>query len=107
MQRDTAVFTPREDGSLNRPWIYQHVRNLKGVVRSMTDPTSQNSTIPTVIGNTLKDYLLSHGYEATAVMEILAASVASLTVIDFMGHLCPKGLPIKEAEYMWGLIARS
>jgi hypothetical protein len=104
-QQDDAVI-PNRDGSLvDQPWIFQHVRTLKGVVGSITDRNPLDTKFPFFsFGEAVKEYLLAHGYEASAVKEIATASLTSSTVVDFIGHLCPKGLPVKEAEYLWGLI---
>ena len=87
------------------PWVYQNIRNLQGVVRSTTDNTPLNVTLPPFLNDATKDYLVSHGYETSVIMEIMTASITSLGVVEFLGNLCPKGLPVKEAEYLWRLIS--
>jgi hypothetical protein len=72
----------------------------------MTDCSPLDTKYPSYLfGDAVRDYLLSHGYETSAILEIASASIASSTVVDFIGHLCPKGLPVKEAEYLWGLLS--
>lgn len=104
-QQDNAVIPDRDDSPVDQPWIFQHVRTLKGVVGSITDRTPLDTRFPFLFGDAVKEYLLAHGYEASAIKEIATASSTSSTVVDFIGQLCPKGLPVKEAEYLWGLIS--
>src|ERR1700730_13718826 len=62
------------------PWVYQNIRNLQGVVRSTTDNTPLNVTLPPFLNDATKDYLVSHGYETSVIMEIMTASITSLGV---------------------------
>src|ERR1700722_330603 len=87
--------------------VYQHVRSLKGIIRTITKPpnvaTDDDQSIPD-LGLATNSYLSAHGYNVGAIYQIEHAFNIHQTSQGFINYLHSRGMPWKEAEYVWGLL---
>ncbi|KAG1797980.1 hypothetical protein EV424DRAFT_1546419 [Suillus variegatus] len=75
------------------PWIHHRVRTLAGVVGSVP------------VTDDIERYLQAHGYKVSAVWSIIHAFKDAFGPDDFMAYVCPKGMPVLEAAYIYELIS--
>ncbi|KAL6298829.1 hypothetical protein BKA93DRAFT_830393 [Sparassis latifolia] len=87
-------------------YIYQHVRNLAGIVKTLLGPCT-DSTPALSLGHQADAYLQAHGYSNDANMTLCHAYSLSGTLEEFIEKLAPKGMPIKEIKYLWCLCGPS
>lgn len=96
------------------PWIHHRVRTLAGVVGSVpvtddigTDDAQDLEDFPPwgILGDSAERYLQAHGYKVSAVWSIIHAFKDAFGPDDFMAYVCPKGMPVLEAAYIYELIS--
>lgn len=89
--------------------VYQHIRSLNGIIRSIERqpdiPTDDDETIPK-FGPATDSYLTTHGYSVGAISRIEHAVETYKTSQAFINYLHSRGMPWREAEYLWGLLER-
>lgn len=111
----TVVRSPvisRSQSTLDEPpiaIIYQHVRNLRSIIRSITKPPSvaaedDDDSVPD-LGPATNKYLRAHGYTVGSISQVEhAISIYDTSEAQFINYLNSRGMPWKEAEYVWGLL---
>ncbi|KAG2117888.1 uncharacterized protein F5147DRAFT_768029 [Suillus discolor] len=57
------------------------------------------------LGDSAERYLQAHGYKVSAVWSIIHAFKDAFGPDDFMAYVCPKGMPVLEAAYIYELIS--
>jgi hypothetical protein len=88
------------------PYVYQHVRNLTGIVDSLTEPpepTVQDERPPS-LGRVVDSYLEAHGYKDSSIFTIVCSYTDAQNVGDFVKSLCSKGMAQREVEWLWDFI---
>jgi hypothetical protein len=87
--------------------VYQHVRNLNGIIRSIDRhldiPADDDGSIPK-LGPTTDSYLSTHGYTVGAISCIEHAVETHKSSQAFINYLHSRGMPWREAEYVWDLL---
>ncbi|KIK33060.1 hypothetical protein CY34DRAFT_18626 [Suillus luteus UH-Slu-Lm8-n1] len=106
---------PHAHSSLHSPsYIHHLVRTLAGVVDSVSVATqtstgdahgSEDFPPSGILGIDAERYLHAHGYKASAVWSIIHAFKDAYGPDDFMAYVCPKGMPMLEAAYIYELIS--
>ncbi|KAG0708174.1 hypothetical protein DFH29DRAFT_871091 [Suillus ampliporus] len=100
--------------SQSPPYIHHLVRTLAGVVDSVSVAAQTNTgnvcdledfPPPGILGIDADRYLHAHGYKASAVWSIIHAFKDAYGPDDFMAYVCPKGMPVLEAAYIYELIS--
>jgi hypothetical protein len=86
--------------------IYQHIRNLAGITKTLTDapaPTSpdDDEERPPSLGLIIDSYLTAHGYKTTSILYIAFAYKEMSSMEAFADMLCGKGMARLEAEWIW------
>lgn len=86
------------------PSIFSHVRNLSGIVGSLTwEPVPDNMPLP-FFGHLAMAYLQSHGYNIPSVLHVFSTFQSTSTAEEFAAVLARKGLPLTEGNFLWHLI---
>jgi hypothetical protein len=90
--------------------IYQHIRDLRGIVKTLKEAEMYPiCDIPPFdnLGPLADKYLISHGYDDGSLRHIdYAARHAkcdnnSHAFVDYLGY---RGMPLLEAQFLWDLI---
>lgn len=86
--------------------IYQYIRSLDGVEDILYEVPPYNHSPPPLptLGEHSDFYVASHSYNQDAVLHIHHASQSSHNAKQFSEYLAEKGLPVREAYYLWALL---
>jgi hypothetical protein len=89
--------------------VYQHIRKLNGIIRSIDRqpdiPADDDGSIPK-LGPATDSYLNTHGYTVGAISRIEHAFETYKSSQAFINYLHSRGMPWREAEYVWDLLQR-
>lgn len=95
---------------LVRPSVLKYIRDLQGVTRAITDRNSllaHNTASRTAgLGNAADRYLESHGFTASAKMQISHAYRNNVDINGFISEVCSLGMSAAEAEWLFSIINR-
>jgi hypothetical protein len=84
--------------------IHQYERSLAGITSVLYEPRpSTPSGIPS-LGNLGNRYVETHGYHESAIRYIQSAYERSNNVGEFTDYLSERGLPEREAHFLWLII---
>jgi hypothetical protein len=106
-----STVSRSQSGSEDPPTgpVYQHIRRLDGIIRTISRPpdfaTDDDQSIPK-LGPATDSYLSAHGYTIGAISQIEHAFDIHLTSQAFINYLSSRGMPWREAEYVWGLLQK-
>jgi hypothetical protein len=100
----SAVFSNRLPSAGSSPVVYQHVRELSGIVDSLSAPPKPDDTPLPNLGPLAMSYLHAHGYSTSAILHIYTYYQKSNSPDDFAMKLSVKGLPFVEGKYVWEVI---
>ncbi|KAL4062071.1 hypothetical protein V8B97DRAFT_1878228 [Scleroderma yunnanense] len=102
------VHTSSDFGTHNPHFTFHFVHSLSGVVdkvKSLADNFEEDDyPLPGILGLLAERYLKAHDYIASAMWFIIHTFKESYGPQEFVDHLCPKGMPLLEAEYLFELI---
>ncbi|KDQ50047.1 hypothetical protein JAAARDRAFT_51443 [Jaapia argillacea MUCL 33604] len=85
--------------------VYQHIRELSGIKRSLTRLCSSEEQAPKPsLGEWADKYLERHGYTLRATNTVAFEAQASGSRDSFCSNLAKKGLPVCEADFLYDLI---
>jgi hypothetical protein len=71
----------------------------------LTEPPAVDDDTPLpFLGNLAKSYLQAHGYDTSSILHISCSYQQSSSADDFTDSLSRKGLPVKEAKFLWDII---
>ena len=85
--------------------VFQHIHNLTGITATVTNPPTVDDDTPLpFLRNLAKAYLQAHGYDTSSILHISYYYQQSSCADDFINGLSRKGLPVKEAKFLWNII---
>ncbi len=114
-----ALFTPSSDPLVlpsqtatsrqqPRVLIYQHVRNLCGIVSTLLSPQPKSDDLVMSLGALADRYLRSHRYTPKSWQKIVAIyKTSERDFAVFEERLCQRGMPQAEVRFLWEIINHS
>jgi hypothetical protein len=92
--------------------IYQHIRNLRGVITTLTeaDAMPSSSDVPPFdsLGCLADNYLNCHGFDDISLRHIhhaIKLAMRSQSVDAFTDYLCSREMALREAQFLYWLIS--
>ncbi|RDX44773.1 hypothetical protein OH76DRAFT_1486797 [Lentinus brumalis] len=94
--------TPHHAVDLGPGFVYQHVRNLRGIKSTHSVPVADRLSVPSC-GSAADTFLQAFGYDVESKVIVERELSQSVEMGDFVRRMSAHGLPVLEAKYIWYL----